>query len=163
MHRNFSLHIILCFAATFLCLCLPAQNLISDFKIVPAEGYRYLLKSPTSLSCDSAGAFHVVGFFYRNMMPMADNSKIIWGCSIASGDGRPAPFNEPVCDKIEVLAIYLFFDTEVYIYSLWGKPDTEAGNIYAAPQYAVIEYYDTEAKQKGYLRSAGGFNVSEVE
>lgn len=136
---------------------------VSKSEVFPKAKFRHLLKSPATFTCDSSGDFNVVGMFYINKMPLADNQKIIWSCGIGQGDGSPVPYNEPVCSRLRIMKIYFFFDNEVYVFSFNGTLNMEAKKIYTTPQVVVIEYFDKDQRKTGYLKSTRKFQAGEVQ
>ena len=128
---------------------------IANSEILPRQKYNHLTKSPTTLTCDSLGVFWVVFTSYTNKMPMADNSKLIWRCWIGQGDAQPMDnANPPLCFKLQIKKIYLFYEKEVYVYSYGATVDKAPKKIYATPLIAVIEYYDSTEQKTGYIKTS---------
>ncbi len=134
---------------------------ISNSKILPRQKFNHLTKSPTKLTCDSVGIFWLVFTSYTNQMPMADNSKLIWSCWIGQGDGHPMNNdNPPICSKLQIKKIYLFYEKEVYVYSYGVVAEKEPKKIYTTPIIAVIEYYDSIEQKTGYIKSGANSFIS---
>ena len=134
---------------------------VSNSEILPRKKFNHLTNSPTVLTCDSLGIFRVVFTSYTNQMPMADNDKLIWSCRIGQGDGQPMDnANPPICLKLQIRKIYLFYEQEVYVYSYGAVPDKDPEKIYTIPLIAVIEYYDSIEQKTGYLKSSANSFIS---
>ena len=127
---------------------------ISNSEILPRQKFNHLTNSPTTVTCDSLGTFWVAFTSYTNKMPMADNAKLIWNCWIGQGDGQPMDNdNPPVCLKLQIKKIYLFYEKEVYIYTYGSALAKEPKKIYTTPLIAVIEYYDNIEQKTGYIKT----------
>jgi len=134
---------------------------VSNSEILPRKKFNHLTNSPTTLTCDSLGVFWVVFTSYTNNMPMADNSKLIWSCWIGQGVGQAmVNANPPICLKLLIKKIYLFYEKEVYIYSYGASLDKEPKKIDTTPLIAVIEYYDNVAKKTAYIKTSANSFIS---
>ncbi len=142
-------------AILFIFPFLGLSQRIANSEILPRQNFNHLTNSPTTLTCDSLGVFWVVFTSYINKMPMADNAKLIWNCWIGQGDGQLMDnANPPVCDKLQIKKIYLFYEKEVYVFSYGSSVGKEPIKIYTTPLIAVIEYYDSIDQKTGYLKSS---------